>query len=91
MGVGGDEQGLCAGFGRFWDSLEHDRTNIYRNADDSAVFANESFRAYALRSIKLGRLGRVKDIMGAVIYLAGDQSSLVTGTSLIIDGGWTAN
>ncbi len=40
--------------------------------------------------IKLGRTGQVEDIMGAVVYLASDASSLVTGTSILIDGGWTA-
>jgi 2-deoxy-D-gluconate 3-dehydrogenase len=40
--------------------------------------------------IALGRFGSVEDIMGAVLYLAGDASSLVTGASLLIDGGWTA-
>lgn len=39
--------------------------------------------------IKLGRIGEVEDIMGAVVYLASDASSLVTGTHMIIDGGWT--
>jgi len=41
--------------------------------------------------IKLGRVGAVEDIMGAVIYLASDASALVTGTSLLVDGGWTAD
>jgi NAD(P)-dependent dehydrogenase (short-subunit alcohol dehydrogenase family) len=41
--------------------------------------------------IKLGRVGEVEDIMGAVLYLASDASALVTGTSLLIDGGWTAD
>ena len=40
--------------------------------------------------IKLGRVGEVEDIMGAVVFLASDASALVTGTSLLIDGGWTA-
>ncbi|PPR76024.1 MAG: hypothetical protein CFH05_00425, partial [Alphaproteobacteria bacterium MarineAlpha3_Bin4] len=37
-----------------------------------------------------GRFGKVEDIMGAVFYLASDASLLVTGSSLMIDGGWTA-
>ncbi|MGF6160403.1 NAD(P)-dependent dehydrogenase (short-subunit alcohol dehydrogenase family) [Ensifer sp. KUDG1] len=41
--------------------------------------------------IKLGRIGRVEDIMAAVAYLAGDASAMVTGTALMVDGGWTAD
>ncbi len=52
--------------------------------------ADPAARANILSKIKLGRLGEVQDLMGAVIYLASDASSLVTGTSLIVDGGWTA-
>jgi NAD(P)-dependent dehydrogenase (short-subunit alcohol dehydrogenase family) len=41
--------------------------------------------------IKLGRVGEVEDIMGPVVFLASDASALMTGTSLMIDGGWTAD
>jgi len=41
--------------------------------------------------IKLGRVGEVEDIMGAVVYLASDASALVTGTAMLVDGGWTAD
>jgi NAD(P)-dependent dehydrogenase (short-subunit alcohol dehydrogenase family) len=54
-------------------------------------FENEEFKANVLTKIKLGRLGQVEDLMGAVLYLASDASALVTGTSLIVDGGWTAD
>jgi NAD(P)-dependent dehydrogenase (short-subunit alcohol dehydrogenase family) len=49
------------------------------------------FKATVLQKIKLGRIGRVEDLMGAVLFLAGDASALVTGTSLLVDGGWTAD
>lgn len=47
-------------------------------------------RAWIEDKIKLGRVGEVEDIMGAVVFLASEASSLITGTSLLIDGGWTA-
>ena len=52
---------------------------------------NEEFRASVLAKIKLGRLGQVEDLMGAVLFLASDASAMVTGTSLVVDGGWTAD
>ena len=53
-------------------------------------FANAEFRARTLARIPLGRLGEVEDLMGAIVFLASDASALMTGTSLTIDGGWTA-
>jgi len=53
-------------------------------------FANEIFRKDVLAKIKLGRLGQVEDLTGAVVFLASDASALMTGTSLVVDGGWTA-
>lgn len=53
-------------------------------------FAVPGFLDQVLAKIPQGRLGRVEDIMGAVAYLASDASALVTGTSLLVDGGWTA-
>jgi NAD(P)-dependent dehydrogenase (short-subunit alcohol dehydrogenase family) len=53
-------------------------------------FDNEAFRNDTLSRIKLGRLGQVEDLTGAIVFLACDASALMTGTSLIVDGGWTA-
>ena len=54
-------------------------------------FEDPAFKASVLAKIKLGRIGQVEDLMGAVLFLASDASALVTGTSLIVDGGWTAD
>jgi NAD(P)-dependent dehydrogenase (short-subunit alcohol dehydrogenase family) len=54
-------------------------------------FDDPAFKASVLAKIKLGRIGRVEDLMGAALFLASDASALVTGTSMIVDGGWTAD
>jgi NAD(P)-dependent dehydrogenase (short-subunit alcohol dehydrogenase family) len=53
-------------------------------------FENKAFLDDTLRRIKLGRLGQLEDLTGAIVFLASDASALVTGTSLVADGGWTA-
>lgn len=55
------------------------------------TFSNPERKAWVESKIKLGRIAEVQDIMAAVQYLATDASSMVTGTSLIVDGGWTAD
>jgi NAD(P)-dependent dehydrogenase (short-subunit alcohol dehydrogenase family) len=55
------------------------------------TFDNPERRAWIEDKIKLGRVGRIEDIMGAVVYLASDASALVTGSSLLVDGGWTSD
>lgn len=54
-------------------------------------FENTAFRASVLAKIKLGRLGALEDIMGPIVFLGSDASALMTGSSLVIDGGWTAD
>jgi NAD(P)-dependent dehydrogenase (short-subunit alcohol dehydrogenase family) len=54
-------------------------------------FEDKAFLANVLTKIKLGRLGKVEDVMGAVVFLASDASGLMTGTSMLLDGGWTAD
>jgi NAD(P)-dependent dehydrogenase (short-subunit alcohol dehydrogenase family) len=54
-------------------------------------FEDPAFKASVLSKIKLGRIGQVEDLMGAILFLASDASALMTGTSMIIDGGWTAD
>jgi NAD(P)-dependent dehydrogenase (short-subunit alcohol dehydrogenase family) len=54
------------------------------------MFENREFLASVLSKIKLGRLGQVEDLMGSIVFLASDASALMTGTSMVIDGGWTA-
>ena len=47
-------------------------------------------KAWILSRIKLGRVGEIADIMGPVVFLASPAAALITGTHLLVDGGWTA-
>ena len=52
--------------------------------------AQPAFRSEVCAKIALGRVGEVEDVMGAVLFLASDASALITGSALMVDGGWTA-
>ncbi|WP_420860839.1 SDR family NAD(P)-dependent oxidoreductase [Algirhabdus cladophorae] len=56
----------------------------------ASTFADPEKVKWIEGKIKLDRIGEVEDIMGPVLFLASDASALVTGTSLLVDGGWTA-
>ena len=56
----------------------------------ATFFADPQFRDWVMSRIPLGRIGRMEEIAGAIRFLASPAASLITGTSLVIDGGWTA-
>ena len=56
----------------------------------SAALGDPEFRGWVMSKIKLGRVGQIEDMMGPVLFLASDAAAMVTGASLLVDGGWTA-
>ena len=56
-----------------------------------STFDNPERKKWIEEKIKLGRVGEVQDVMGAVGFLASEASSMITGSALMIDGGWTAD
>lgn len=55
------------------------------------MLADPDFKALVTSKIALGRVGKLEDIMGGIVFLASDASSLMTGSALMLDGGWTAS
>ena len=53
-------------------------------------FKNKTFKNQMLKNIPLGRVAKESDVATAVAFLAADSSEMITGTSLVVDGGWTA-
>ena len=53
-------------------------------------FKDKNFKKSVIQNIPLGKVATESDIATAVVYLASDASSMMTGSSLVIDGGWTA-
>ena len=56
----------------------------------AGMFEDAAFRSWVTSRIALGRVGQVEEVMGAIVFLASQASSLITGSALMLDGGWTA-
>ena len=55
-----------------------------------STFDDPVLREDLLRRIPLGRVGQPEDVVGAVVFLASPAADLITGHTLLVDGGWTA-
>ena len=53
-------------------------------------FKNKKFKKEMMKKIPLGKVAQESDIATAVAFLAGESAAMITGTSLVVDGGWTA-
>ena len=54
------------------------------------MLADDAFRGDVLRRLPIGRIGLPEEVVGAIVFLASEQASLITGHVLAVDGGWTA-
>jgi NAD(P)-dependent dehydrogenase (short-subunit alcohol dehydrogenase family) len=81
-------------------AVQHGRDGIRANSVHPGLMppmitsgrtADPAQRAKMLKSVPLGRAGEVDEVANAILFLASDESSYVTGTEMVVDGGWTAS
>lgn len=89
-GVEGMTKAMAIEFGPLGVRVNTLAPTFIRTPLAEQTLANPERKAWVESKIKLGRIGEVEDIMGPVVFLASDASALITGTSLLVDGGWTA-
>ncbi len=90
-GVEGFTKGMAIEWGKQGIRVNTICPTFIRTALTEKSFNDPEKRDWILSMIKLPRVGEVEDIMGAVQFLASDASAMITGTALMIDGGWTAD
>lgn len=89
--VEGFTKAMAVEFGKHGVRINTICPTFIRTPLTEQTFARPERVQWIEEKIKLGRVGEIEDIMGAVQFLASDASSLVTGSALMIDGGWTAD
>lgn len=90
-GVEGFTKAMAIEFGPHNIRINTICPTFIRTALTEPTLRDPEKRAWVEGMIKLDRMGEVEDIMGATVFLASDASALITGTSLLVDGGWTAH
>jgi NAD(P)-dependent dehydrogenase (short-subunit alcohol dehydrogenase family) len=89
--VEGFTKSMAIEWGRFGIRVNTICPTFVRTPLTEQTFSNPERAQWISEKIKLGRIATVEDIMAAVTYLAADASSMVTGSALMVDGGWTAD
>ena len=90
-GVEGFTKALAIEWGPLGIRVNTVSPTFVRTALTEVTFDNPDRVKWIEDKIKLGRVGEVEDIMGPVVFLASDAAALITGTSILVDGGWTAD
>jgi len=82
---------LAVEWGRYNITVNAVAPTFIRTPGTESYLANPDARAEVLERIAaLHRIGEPMDVAGAVVFLASDAASLITGETILIDGGWTA-
>ena len=90
FGIEGLTKGMAVDLAKFNIRVNSVCPTFVETPRAKKYLANKKFKKYALNNIPLGRIATESDIATAITFLSSDASSMITGTNLIIDGGWTA-
>ena len=90
FGLEGLTRGMAIELGRYNIRVNSVCPTFVETPMVKAFFKNKKFKKQVLENIPLGRIAQEDDVSTAVAFLAADSSNSITGTSLMVDGGWTA-
>jgi len=90
FGIEGLTRGMALELGKFNIRVNSMCPTFVETPMVKAFFKNKKFKKQVLENIPLGRIAQEDDVSTAVAFLAADSSSSITGTSFMVDGGWTA-
>ena len=90
FGVEGLTKGMALDLAKYNIRVNSVCPNIVLTPRTKKYFANKKYNKYIKESTPLDKVATVSDVATSITFLASDASSMITGTSIIIDGGWTA-
>ena len=90
FGVEGLTRGMAVELGKYNIRVNSMCPTFVETPMVKNFFKNKKFKKKVLKNIPLGRIATEADVATAVAFLAADSSAMITGTSLVVDGGWTA-
>jgi len=90
FGVEGLTRGMALDLARYNIRVNSVCPNIVLTPRTKKYFANKKYSKYVKNSTPLNKVVTISDVANTITYLASEAASMITGTSIIIDGGWTA-
>mgnify|MGYP006141160451 CR=1 FL=1 len=90
FGIEGLTKGMAVDLAKYNIRVNSVCPNIVLTPRTKKYFANKKYNKYVKESTPLDKVATVSDVATAITFLASDASSMITGTSIIVDGGWTA-
>jgi NAD(P)-dependent dehydrogenase (short-subunit alcohol dehydrogenase family) len=82
---------MAVEWGKYNINVNNVAPTFIRTPGTQEMLSDDKFRGHVLSMIKLGRIGEPMEVAGTVVFLASPAASLITGATILVDGGWTAH